>query len=185
MTKSEAAKRIASLGDETVGEYVGSELVITPRPEEALRAAEVLALELGGESMRAGSFRFKLWPQLYLGGDILVPALAAWRGARAPADLDAPSFTVAPHWVAEVLSPDNARAVRAAKMPAYARETIEWAWLLDPHAHTVEVYRRMGDRWLVEQTIAGEAAIHAAPFGEIGVDLGALWPGEAGESPAP
>ena len=176
---------MASLDESELGEYVGGELIVTPRLDEVQRAADVLGTELGGEAMRAGSYRFRLWPQLHLGGDVVVPAIAAWRGARAPADLDAPALNVAPHWVAEVLSPENARAVRAAKMPAYARATIEWAWLLDPHAHTVEVYRRMGDRWLVEQTIAGEAAVHAAPFADIGVDLGALWPQAGGESPQP
>ena len=69
-------------------------------------------------------------------------------------------------------------------MPAYALASIEWAWLLDPEAHTLEIYRRMGDRWLVEGTVAGEAPVVGAPFGERVVDLAALWQA-APAAPAP
>lgn len=50
----------------------------------------------------------------HLGEDVLVPEMAGWRRERMPVLTDEePYFTLAPDWVAEVLSPDEALSARS------------------------------------------------------------------------
>jgi len=55
------------------------------------------------------------------------------------------------------------------------------AWLVNPEARTLEVYRREGERWLLVATHGGDALVRAEPFEAIEIDLLALW----GESRPP
>ena len=48
-------------------------------------------------------------PQLHLGEDIVVPDIAGWRRERMPVFPDTAYTTLAPDWVCEVLSPDDAQ----------------------------------------------------------------------------
>jgi Uma2 family endonuclease len=73
-------------------------------------------------------------PELRIRDDVLVPDLAAWRRERLPAVSTCDYPAVAPDWVCEVL---------------YARESVRYAWLVDPLQQTFEA---------------------------IGLDLGTLWP---------
>ncbi len=88
-------------------------------------------------------------PELHLGGDIIVPAIAGWRRKRLPALPDTAWFELAPDFACEILSPSTARTDRALKMPIYAREGVAHLWLVDSDAHTLEIYRLQDNqRWL-------------------------------------
>ena len=90
-------------------------------------------------------------------------------------------FTLAPDWICEVLSPSTARLDRALKLPRYARAEVEHAWLLDPAARTLEVFRLENGRWTLLGVHADRAVVRAEPFEELELDLAWIW-GEGWEA---
>jgi Uma2 family endonuclease len=111
------------------------------------------------------------------GRDILVPDLAGWRRERMP-KLPAPEepfMTLAPDWVCEVLSPSTVTVDRQRKLPIYHREGVTHAWLIDPLARTLEVYRREPSGWVLTATHEGEEPVRAEPFDAVPLELGLLW----------
>ncbi|HEX6736697.1 MAG TPA: Uma2 family endonuclease, partial [Vicinamibacteria bacterium] len=85
------------------------------------------------------------------------------------------AFTLAPDWIAEIVSPSTESLDRARKMPVYAREGVRHLWLVNPLAQTLEVYRLGDGRWVLLATHEGVALIRAEPFDAVELDLGALW----------
>jgi Uma2 family endonuclease len=77
--------------------------------------------------------------------------------------------------VCEILSPSTSQLDRGKKLAIYAREHVPHAWLIDPLARTFEVLRLENGRWSILATHAGAEAVRAEPFGEIELDLSALW----------
>ncbi len=165
-----------------VGEIVDEELVASPRlaPGEA-RAAFMLGVELGErlDARRGGSGRwcFLRAPELHLGRDVLVPDLAGWRRDRLAelSCLHEPFLTLAPDWVCEVLSPSTAALDRTRKLPAYARAGVSHVWLVDPAAHTLEVFQRVKRGWLLVASYEGEAIVRSDPFPSLSLELLSLW----------
>ncbi len=110
-----------------------------------------------------------------------MPDLAGWRRERVP-KLPAPEepfMTLAPDWVCEVLSPSTVTVDRKRKLPIYRREGVAHAWLVDPRARTLEVFRREPSGWLRTATHAGAETVRAEPFDAVPLGLGSLWLGEA------
>jgi hypothetical protein len=60
-------------------------------------------------------------------------------------------------------------------MPAYAREKVQFAWLVEPIERTLEVFELVGDRWAAAGTYEGDVKVRAVPFDAIELDLGVLW----------
>jgi Uma2 family endonuclease len=114
-------------------------------------------------------------PELHLKKDVLVPDLAGWRRARMPKYPDSAYFTIAPDWVCEILSPSTSSLDRVQKLEIYAREGVSHAWLIDPQARTLEVLRLESGRWTILAAHGGADVVRAEPFGEIELDLSALW----------
>ncbi|AKT41116.1 Uma2 family endonuclease [Chondromyces crocatus] len=165
-----------------VAEIVDGVLHTLPRPAPAhAHASSELVFELSGPFGHGrggpGGWRILMEPELHLGADVLVPDLAGWRLDRMPRLPRAAHFTQPPDWICEVLSPSTSAYDRAEKLPAYAAAGVSWAWLLDPLLHSLEVFH-IGprERWVLEHVFRGEAAVHAAPFDAIALDLAALWP---------
>ena len=85
-------------------------------------------------------------------------------------------FALAPDWVCEVLSPRTAALDRVRKMRFYAKAGVSHAWLVDPLAETLEVFRRTEDgAWLLVATHEGADQVRAEPFAAIELDLALLW----------
>lgn len=109
------------------------------------------------------------------GAPEISPDVAGWRRERLPElPLDA-AITVVPDWVCEVLSPSTASTDRTKKLPIYRREGIGHAWLIDPTAHTLEVFRRHDLGWLLVASFEGASLVRAEPFDAIELDLSGLW----------
>lgn len=49
-------------------------------------------------------------------------------------------FDITPDWVCEVISPATANYDRGAKRDIYAREGIDYYWIVDPIERLVEVF---------------------------------------------
>jgi Uma2 family endonuclease len=165
-----------------LAEVIDGELRLSPRPAKPhTAAASALGEELGPPFKRGrggpGGWIIVDEPELHLGRDILVPDLAGWRRERMEAMVaDEPFFTLAPDWVAEVMSPSSGRYDRTAKLRIYAREGVPWTWLVEPLARTVEVLALGDDRsWVARDTFRGDARVRAQPFDAIELDLSVLW----------
>jgi Uma2 family endonuclease len=183
---SEAARRRATYEDllavpETqVAEIVAGELHATPRPAGPHSlAASTLAAEIGGAFLRGrggpGGWWIIVEPELHLGPDVLVPDLAGWRRDRLPIYPEEAFVEVAPDWVCEVLSPRTLMLDRVRKLPAYAREGVAHAWLVDPVARTLEVFRLQTGSWMLVSAHAGDEEVRAVPFEAFTLPLPALW----------
>jgi Uma2 family endonuclease len=173
--------------DHLVAEIVDGELFATPRP--ALRhaqASSVLAGELVGPFHRGrggpGGWIILFEPELHLGADIIVPDLAGWRRTRLGAIPDEPFLALAPDWVCEIVSPSTERLDRVAKLDIYAREAVGHAWLINPIAKTLEVYRLDAGHWVRVGTYGDDQVVHAVPFEVLGLDLLFLWGDERAPS---
>ncbi len=112
---------------------------------------------------------------MHLHKDVVVPDIAGWKRARMPTLPDAPFIELAPDWICEVLSASTEAIDRSDKMTIYARENVAHAWLIDPVAKTLEVFRLDGDTYRVMKVWRDEAVVRAEPFDAIEIALAALW----------
>jgi Uma2 family endonuclease len=165
-----------------VAEILNGQLHVSPRP--AFRHANVASTlgEILGPPFRRGRGGPGGWvildePELHLGPkpDKLVPDLAGWRRERMPEIPDVAAYDLAPDWVCEVLSENTEVVDRGEKMPIYARESVRHAWLVDPEARTLEVFRLAAGRWSAVATCRDQAVVRAEPFDAIELELALLW----------
>ncbi|MBI3402048.1 MAG: Uma2 family endonuclease [Acidobacteria bacterium] len=171
---------LLALPEHVVGEIIGGELVVSPRPAPRHAvASSVLGGELGPpyHSGRGGPGGWWILdePELHLGDDVLVPDLAGWRRARLPVVPETAYFTLAPDWICEVLSPATARLDRHKKLAIYAREGVPHAWLVDPVQRTLEVLRLEHQQWVITSVHAGDEEVCAEPFEATPLLLRRLW----------
>ncbi|MCK6548642.1 Uma2 family endonuclease [Myxococcota bacterium] len=167
--------------EHVVAELIGGELFLEPRPTLSQReAASVLAMLLG-PPFRLGRGGPGGWvlqdePELHLGPEVLVPDLAGWRREAHPdLDLSLAFASVAPDWVCEVLSPSTQGKDRVRKLPLYGEHGVQHAWLIDPIAQTLEVYKRREGAWFVLSSHEGAATVRAEPFDVVAFELADLW----------
>lgn len=172
---------LLGLPDNVIGELVAGQLVTSPRPSgRHAFASSMLNGSLVPPFTKSfedgpGGWVFLFEPELHLGTDVIVPDLAAWRVERMPSVPVEAAIDLAPDCVAEILSPSTARSDRVQKMPAYAKHGVEYLWLLDPIAETLEVFQREAERWLLLATHGGNSVVRAAPFDAIELRLDRLW----------
>ncbi|MGO9312609.1 MAG: Uma2 family endonuclease [Syntrophobacteraceae bacterium] len=116
-----------SIPENTTGEIINGELIVTPRPSRRhLYTESALGNKIGppyqfGEGGGPGGWIILLEPEIGFGEDILVPDLAGWREGRYPEEEPHNWISVCPDWVCEVLSPSTQRTDKMEKMPVYAR----------------------------------------------------------------
>lgn len=173
---------LCEVSDDLVAEIVAGELYASPRPANPhARAVSVANRDLDpfdeepGGRRGPGGWWILFEPEIHLTEDVVVPDLAGWRRERMARIPNSAYFELAPDWVCEVVSPSTAQLDRIAKMPIYARRGVSHAWLIDPLAHTLEVYRLERGSWIVAQTFGGTETIRAEPFDAIEIDLSRWW----------
>ncbi len=163
-----------------VAEIIDGELITSPRPAPAhALAGSALGVEIMGPFQFGRGGPGGWWildePELHLHADIVVPDLAGWRRARMPAMPSTAFFEIAPDWVCEILSPGTEADDRSRKMPIYARERVQHAWIVNPLLRTVESYALEDGRWTLLSTFKGNAKIRTVPFDAVEIDLAVLW----------
>jgi Uma2 family endonuclease len=174
---------ILDLPEHIVGEIIDGVLYTSPRPASPhAHATSVIGADLigsfhgpPGDRGAPGGWWILDEPELHLGGDVLVPDLAAWRRQRMPTVPNVPYFELAPDWVCEVVSPATGALDRGRKVRIYAREAIPHLWLVDPLAKTLEVYRLESGNWIVGDNYAGNDNVRAEPFDAVAVNLKRWW----------
>ncbi len=166
--------------DHLVAEIVEGELFTSPRPAVPhTRANSALGGWLfslfdtgtGGP----GGWWILIEPELHLGSDVLVPDIAGWRRQRVPYLPRTAAIEIAPDWICEVVSPATGGLDRLRKVPRYALHGVAHAWIVDPEARGLEVYRLEGEHFSLIATHEGEETIHAEPFEGAALELGNLW----------
>ena len=180
LKKNAIYRDLYSVPENFVAEILGGELYASPRPAfPHAFAASALSVKIGGPFQFGiegpGGWLVLNEPELKLRDDVLVPDLAAWRRERLPAVSTGGYPAVAPDWVCEVLSPSTARIDRARKLAIYARESVAYAWLVDPLQQTLEILRLESARWTMLETYAAEQRVRGEPFEAIELDLGSIW----------
>jgi len=182
--KAALYEELRALEPNFVGEIFHGKLRVSPRP----RPRHALATSaLGGQIMPSfhlgkggpGGWWILDEPELHLGYDVLVPDLAGWRRERMPGLPEEAYFSLAPDWICEVLSSSTAGEERVRKLPIYGREGVEHAWLVDPDARSLEVFRQAGGEWTMIAGFMGTESVRAAPFEELELSLGDLWEPDA------
>ena len=166
-----------------VAEIVDGELFTSPRPASPhALAASVLGSDINGRfhgppnsPPNPGGWWILYEPELHVGDDVLVPDLAGWRRERMPRFPNTAAFTLAPDWVCEVVSPATGRLDRVRKLPVYGREGVAHAWIVDPLARTIEVYRLEAGRWMLAATHGGDGVARIEPFNAVELTLDRWW----------
>ena len=177
-------RQLEALPENLVGEIINGRLHTHPRPAGPHAvAASVIGMDIGNAFQRGrggpGGWWIIFEPEVHFVVDteVTVPDIAGWRRERLPSIPRGHRFTVPPDWICEVLSPGTARTDRIEKMPLYANHGVGFLWLVDPLARTLEVFALREGRWTMMGAYQGMARVRAEPFGEIEVDLEALWAG--------
>ncbi len=60
-------------------------------------------------------------------------------------------------------------------MPLYARHDVQYAWLIDPKAHTLEAYVLQRGKWATLGTFRDDDPVSVAPYSAITIQLNDLW----------
>ena len=84
-------------------------------------------------------------------------------------------ISATPDWVCEVLSPGTLRTDKIKKLPLYGRHGVPHCWLVDPIAHTLDVFRLESGKWVIAGFYVEDDKVRAEPFQEIEIDLSNLW----------
>lgn len=175
---------IEALPSNAVGEILGGELVVSPRPAGPhARVATQLRGTIVGPFTRGvggpGGWQIYAEPELSLdvdpGFDPVVPDLAGWRVESMPEGYMTAQVQTTPQWVCEILSPSTRRTDRMLKVPFYARAGVQWLWLIDPIDETLEVLVLREGRYAIEASHFGDAVVHAVPFDAVALELSWLW----------
>jgi hypothetical protein len=180
---------LARVPSNMVAELIGGVLHVMPRPapRHARSSESAVQGELFGPFDRGrggpGGWWILTEPELHFPDptaanpfDALVPDVAGWRRERMPKLPKTAAFELAPDWVCEVLSKSTEDEDRDEKMPAYAREGVGHAWLVDPIERTLELYvLGKGRRWSEPTIYRGDARVRVSPFEAVELELGVLW----------
>lgn len=171
-----------SAPENVVAEVIDGELSTLPRPAPRHASAASIVDQSLSPAFRWGRGGPGGWiilpePELSLGArpDLVVPDLAGWRRERLPTMPDTATIDVVPDWVCEVRSPSTQRHDRFKKMPMYLHHGVGHAWMVDPEAQGIEVFRRTAEGWLLVLSASGEAVVRAEPFDAIELELASLW----------
>lgn len=175
-------EELLALPETLVGEILGGQLKIQPRPSGPHGMAEfALGVEIGTPFGKGrggpGGWWILIEPEIHFQRDteVAVSDLAGWRRERMPALSQGHRYEVVPDWVCEILSPGTAKKDRALKLPLYARYGVAHAWLVDPLQRTLEAYELREGLWTLLGTLRDEEPVSLPPFQAISFSLAELW----------
>lgn len=108
-------------------------------------------------------------------GEVYRPDVAGWRRERVPVMPRESPVLLRPDWVCEVLSPSNSRNDLVKKMRVYHRSGVPHYWLVNPAEQTLIVQRWTPEGYLNVLSAEPGERVRAEPFGEVELDVGALF----------
>lgn len=182
----ELERRLEREPEGTQGEIARGVYMMTPRPRPVhggvlVNLAAALRVRFGwGEGVAAPEWLFVVEPEIRSEENLsrLVPDLAAWRRSTTSwPDLHETPVSLAPEWVAEVLSPTTERFDRREKMGAWGAMGVGWVWLVDVDGRQVETFANVRGAMIPGPVLAADAELVAEPFGALGIAVARLFPG--------
>jgi Uma2 family endonuclease len=114
---------------------------------------------------------------------LVVPDMSGWRVERVTELPDQNPIAIVPDWCCEVLSPNTQRVDRVIKTPLYVKAGVEWIWLVDPMAHTFEVFQVIEGRAVLALSAGADDTITPPPF-DSEITLKDWWLSEGDSSPS-
>ena len=82
----------------------------------------------------------------------------------------------APTLAVEILSPWSRHVDRRVKMRLYAKHAVDWYWIVDGDALTIDVYRLDDAGYRPDARLEGTAPRALPPFPDLPLDPAAIWP---------
>jgi Uma2 family endonuclease len=82
----------------------------------------------------------------------------------------------APTLAIEVLSPWSRHIDRRVKMTIYAKHAVDWYWIVDGDALTIDAYHLEADGYHLDSRLEGTALRALPPFPDLLLDPAAIWP---------
>jgi Uma2 family endonuclease len=175
-------EQLESLPEGLTGEIINGQLRTQPRPAwPHSLAGSRLGADLEGPYGRGRGGPGGWWildaPEVHflLDVEVTVPDIAGWRKERMPDPPEGHKIQVVPDWVCEIFSASTKSTDREEKMPLYARHGVQFAWLVDPKAHTLEAYELADGQWRPLGLFRDEDQVSLAPFDAIVIHLADLW----------
>jgi Uma2 family endonuclease len=175
-------EQLMALPEHVTGEILNGELYAMPRPSGKHGLA---GSGLGGNVLNPfhfgrggpGGWWIIIEPEIHFvrNQEVAVPDLAGWRRERMPSVPDDHRFEVVPDWVCEILSPSTAKKDRVIKLPIYARYGVQYVWIVDPLAQTLEAYALQQGQWLLIATLKDDDEVAVPPFDAAPFSLADLW----------
>lgn len=181
LEKQDLYRDLSSLPPSVRGEIINGQLRTQPRPAgKHILAASNIGAEYHGPYQKGRGGPGGWWilqePEVHLelNEAVVVPDLAGWRKSRMPHIPDAHKFTVVPDWICEILSPSTASVDRHEKKPLYARYGVQYLWIVDPLAGSLETFKLNGDDWDSTGAFMGSEIVAVEPFADVAVSLSDL-----------
>jgi len=112
--------------------------------------------------------------------EVYRPDVVGWRRERMPEIPQESPISLRPDWICEVLSHSSARNDLVKKMRVYHRASVPHYWIVDPDRETLSVYRFTADGYLMALMAEPGEPVRAEPFGDVELDVGALFGDEEG-----
>ena len=82
----------------------------------------------------------------------------------------------APTLAVEILSPWSRQNDLRLKMHLYAQHGVDWYWIVDGDARTIDAHRLEAGGYRLEARLEGEAPRALPPFPDVPLDPGVVWP---------
>jgi Uma2 family endonuclease len=112
--------------------------------------------------------------------EVYRPDVVGWRRERMPEIPQESPISLRPDWICEVLSHSTARNDLVKKMRVYHRVSVPHYWIVDPDREMLSVYRFTADGYLMALMAEPGELVRAEPFGDVELDVGALFGDEEG-----
>jgi Uma2 family endonuclease len=175
-------QQLMDLPEGLTGEIINGQLRTQPRPAWPHNlAGSRLGADIEGPYGRGRGGPGGWWiidePEIHLilDTEVTVPDIAGWRKERMPSPPEGHKVQVVPDWVCEIFSPSTKSTDREEKMPLYARYGVQFAWLVDPKAYTLEAYKLIDGKWSPLGIFRDDDTVSVAPFDAIIIRLADLW----------
>jgi Uma2 family endonuclease len=107
--------------------------------------------------------------------EVMVPDLAGWKKHRLAVPPGEHKITIVPDWVCEVFSPSTKSKDREVKMPLYAQHGVQYSWLIDPVAKTIEAFELSQGKWKSLGKFCDNDTVSIAPFTATQINLADIW----------
>lgn len=182
----ELEKRLEREPESVRAEIARGVYLTTPRPRAAHGGVQVnlgaaLRIRFGwGEGIAAPEWLFVVEPEIRSEENLsrLLPDLAAWRRSTTGwPDLNTTPVSLAPEWVAEILSPTTERFDRREKMGAWGAMGVGYVWLVDIDRRCVETFANVRGSMTPGPVLEADGELAAEPFGALGLPVARLFPG--------